>query len=70
MTNPQLLVLAASSQVLLTITVLLLLGARRGSAVNAGKQGSDALLNGHGRSARSLLRSRRGRLPSTSDVVA
>ena len=45
MTNPQLLVLAASSQVLLTIIVLLLLGARRGRAVKANKHGSDALLN-------------------------
>ena len=45
MTNPQLLVLAASSQALLTIIVLLLLGARRGRAFQAGKHGSDALLN-------------------------
>lgn len=45
MTNPQLLVLAASSQVLLTIIVLLLLGARRGRAFKANKHGSDALLN-------------------------
>lgn len=45
MTNPQLLVLAASSQVLLTIFVLLLLGARRGRAFKANTHGSDALLN-------------------------
>lgn len=45
MTNPQLLVLAACAQALLTIVVLLVLGARRRSAFKAGKHGKDALLN-------------------------
>ena len=43
--NPQLLVLAACAQALLTIVVLLLLGARRNTAFKAGEHGQDALLN-------------------------
>lgn len=43
--NPQLLVLAASAQALLTIAVLLVLGARRRTAYKAGKVGKDAMLN-------------------------
>ncbi len=43
--NPQLLVLAASVQALLTIVVLLVLGARRRTAFKAGEHGKDALLN-------------------------
>lgn len=44
-TNPQLLVLAACAQALLTIVVLLVLGARRRTAFKAGEHGKDALLN-------------------------
>lgn len=43
--NPQLLVLAAGAQALLTIIVLLVLGARRNTAFKAGEHGEDALLN-------------------------
>ena len=44
-TNPQLLVLAASAQALLTIVVLLVLGARRRTAYKAGKVGREAMLD-------------------------
>lgn len=44
-TNPQLLVLAASAQALLTLVVLLVLGARRRTAYKAGKVGKEAMLN-------------------------
>lgn len=44
-TNPQLLLLAASAQALLTIAVLLVLGARRRTAYKAGKVGKEAMLN-------------------------
>ncbi|NNJ76253.1 MAG: hypothetical protein HKP56_13985 [Anderseniella sp.] len=45
MTNPQLLVLAAGAQALLTIVVLLVLGARRRTAYKTGKVGKEAMLN-------------------------
>ncbi|WP_108883603.1 MAPEG family protein [Anderseniella sp. Alg231-50] len=45
MTNPQMLVLAASAQALLTIVVLLVLGARRRTAYKAGKVGREAMLD-------------------------
>ncbi len=45
MTNPQLLVLAACAQALLTIIVLLVLGARRRTAYKAGKVGREAMLD-------------------------
>ncbi|MEO9827698.1 MAG: MAPEG family protein [Paracoccaceae bacterium] len=44
-TDPQLLVLAACAQALLTIVVLLVLGARRRTAYKAGKVGKEAMLN-------------------------
>lgn len=43
--NPQLLVLAACAQALLTIVVLLVLGARRRVAYKAGKVGREAMLD-------------------------
>ena len=43
--NPQLLVLAACAQALLTIVVLLVLGARRRTAYKAGKVGREAMLD-------------------------
>lgn len=43
--NPQLLVLAVSAQALLTIAVLLVLGARRWTAFKAGKVSREAMLN-------------------------
>ncbi|MEM7633994.1 MAG: MAPEG family protein [Pseudomonadota bacterium] len=44
-TNPQLLVLAAFAQVMLTVVVLLVLGARRRVAYKAGKVGREAMLD-------------------------
>ncbi len=43
--NPQLLVLAACAQALLTVVVLLVLGARRRTAYRAGKAGQEAMLD-------------------------
>ncbi len=43
--NPQLLVLAATAQALLTVVVLLVLGARRRTAYKAGKVGREAMLD-------------------------
>ena len=43
--NPQLLVLAACAQALLTVVVLLVLGARRRVAYKAGKVGREAMLD-------------------------
>ena len=45
MTNPQLFVLAACAQALLTVVVLTVLGNRRRLAFKAGQHGNDAMLN-------------------------